>query len=156
MIDQATLRALIRDVIATEVAAAKAGGGVKPGAAPSDREVKIGSDADLNAFAKHVLALAADAGLRQAIAAGTYGFRLEPGAQGRPPSGSVQPGSVQLGSVQSVGSTLRIEDGVVTETTLNRLPKGVTRLQLAPGVSLTPLAKDRVRSLNLTIERIKK
>lgn len=151
MIDQATLRALIRDVIANEVAAAKAGGGVKPGAAPSDREVRIGSDADLNAFAKHVLALAADAGLRQAIAAGTYGFRLEPGAQGRPPSGSVQPGSVQSG-----GSTLRIEDGVVTETTLNRLPKGVTRLQLAPGVSLTPLAKDRVRSLNLTIERIKK
>jgi hypothetical protein len=146
MIDQATLRALIRDVIATEVAAVKAGGGPKHGTPPSDREVRIGNDADLNAFAKKVLALAADAGLRQSIAAGTYGFRLDQGASGKPPSG---PG-------QATGSTLRIDDGVVTETTLNRLPKGVTRLQLAPGVSLTPLAKDRVRSLNLTIERIKK
>jgi hypothetical protein len=110
--------------------------------------VRIASDADLNAFAKRVLSLAADSSVQRSIAAGTYGFRLEGSAPGlSAPSG---------GSSQVSGSTLRIDEGVVTETMLNRLAKGVTKIQLAPGVSLTPLAKDRVRSLNLTIERIKK
>jgi len=148
MIDKATLRALIRDVIATEVAAAKAGGGQSPSPAGDDRDVRIANDADLNAFAKRVLSLAADANVRQSIAAGTYGFRLEPAAPGR-----AAPPAAASGTS---GSTLRIDEGVVTETMLNRLAKGITKLQLAPGVSLTPLAKDRVRSLNLTIERIKK
>lgn len=147
MIDSATLRALIRDVIATEVAAAKAGGGLKQGVVANERQVRIASDADLNAFAKRVLALAADANALQSIAAGTYGFRLEQSASGDPaPAKSSSAG----------GSTLRIDEGVVTEIMLNRLAKGITKLQLAPGVSLTPLAKDRVRSLNLTIERTKK
>ena len=150
MIDKATLRALIRDVIATEVAAAKAGGGPTAtlAASPSpsdDRTVRIASDADLNAFAKRVLSLAAEPSVQQSIAAGTYGFRLDGSAS--TPSG---------GSSQVSGSTLRINEGVVTETMLNRLAKGITKIQLAPGVSLTPLAKDRVRSLNLTIERTKK
>jgi hypothetical protein len=149
MIDKATLRALIRDVIATEVAAAKAGGGQAASPTPGDdRTARIASDADLNAFAKRVLALAADAGVQQSIAAGTYGFRLEGGASGHSASSGA--------SAQVSGSTLRINDGVVTETMLNRLAKGITKIQLAPGVSLTPLAKDRVRSLNLTIERTKK
>lgn len=148
MIDKATLRALIRDVIATEVAAVKSGGGQAANPPGDDRKVRIASDADLNAFAKRVLSLAADSSIQQSIAAGTYGFRLEGSASGHSaPTG---------GSSQVSGSTLRIDEGVVTETMLNRLAKGVTKIQLAPGVSLTPLAKDRVRSLNLTIERIKK
>lgn len=144
MIDKASLRALIRDVIATEVAAAKADGGLKREAASSDRTVRVADDADLNAFAKRVLALAADAAVQQSIAAGTYGFRLEHAAPAKSAAHA------------SGGSTQRFDTGVVTETMLSRLPKGTTKILLAPGVSLTPLAKDRVRGLNLTIERTKK
>ena len=72
MIDKASLRA-DPDVIATEVAAAKADGGLKRQGNLSDRTVRVAGDAsDLNAFAKRVLALAADAAVQQSIAAGTY------------------------------------------------------------------------------------
>ena len=49
----------------------------------------------------------------------------------------------------------RIDSGVVTESTLNKLPRGLSRLLLGPGVTVTPLAKDRARALGLTFERIK-
>ena len=36
---------------------------------------------------------------------------------------------------------------------LNKLPRGLAKLVLAPGVTVTPLAKDRARTLGLTFER---
>ena len=49
----------------------------------------------------------------------------------------------------------RIDSGVVTESTLNKLPRGLAQLLLGPGVTVTPLAKDRARALGLTFERMK-
>jgi hypothetical protein len=140
MLDGNELRALIRDVIAAEIAA------VKRDAAPAasaEHRVRISNDADLAAFAKQVLSLANDPATRSAIANGSYRFRLEGSASAAP-------------SASAPASTAaRIDKGVVTETLLLKLPKGTRRLQVGAGVSVTPLARDKAGSLGITIERMK-
>jgi hypothetical protein len=142
MLDGNELRALIRDVIATEIAAVKRE--AAPGqAAPAEHRVRIAGDADLAAFAKQVLSLAKDPATRSAIASGSYRFKLESGASGSAPS------------APAAGSSARIDKGVVTETALLKLPKGTQRLQVGAGVNITPLARDKASSLGITIERMK-
>ena len=136
MIDKSVLRELVKSVIAEEVAAIR-----KPAhnaSAPEARtaeNVRIAGDADLVAFARKVLSLAGDPAKAKEIAAGRYPFRLEAAAQ--PTAVSTPPSAPKPASSQS----LRIESGVVTETMLNKLPRGTARLVLAPGVTITPLAK---------------
>ena len=140
MLDGNELRALIRDVIATELAAAKAERGAP---AAAEHRVRIASDADLAAFAKQVLALAADPAVQKKIAAGAYPFRLD-GGQGVAPS-----------AAPPTGAAARIDKGVVTESTLIKLPRETKRLQIGAEVSVTPLARDKAGSLGITIERMK-
>lgn len=153
MIDKSLLRELVKAVIAEEVAAVRKSAApaqpahAKP--APTPESVRIASDADLVAFARKVLSLASDPAKAKDIAAGRYPFRLE---QAAPPS--APPAAVSAPKPSATGQTLRIDSGVVTETMLNKLPRGTQRLMLAPGVTVTPLAKDRARSLGLTFERI--
>jgi hypothetical protein len=139
MLDGNELRALIRDVIATELGAAKSGA---PPAA-NEHRVRMASDADLAAFAKQVLSLASDPAVRTAIANGSYRFKLDGGHAN---ASTVTP---------AAGSSGRIDKGVVTETALMKLPKGTKRLQIGAGVSVTPLARDKASSLGITIERMK-
>jgi hypothetical protein len=143
MLDGNELRALIRDVIAAEIAAVKRD--VAPAAsAPAEHRVRIASDADLAAFARQVLSLANDPATRHAIANGGYRFKLAGGARAAPTA-----------SAPAAGASARIEKGVVTETMLLKLPKGTKRLQVGAGVSVTPLARDKASSLGITIERMK-
>jgi hypothetical protein len=148
MIDKSVLRELVKSVIAEEVAAIR-----KPAqgaTAPESRaveNVRIAGDADLVAFARKVLSLASDPAKAKEIAAGRYPFRLE---------AAVQPAAPKSAPAQSpapAAQSVRIDSGVVTESLLNKLPRGTARLVLAPGVTVTPLAKDRARSLGLTFER---
>lgn len=142
MLDGNELRALIRDVIAAEIAA------VKRETAPAqqaEHRVRIASDADLAAFAKQVLSLAGDPATRSAIANGTYRFKLDAAAAAPAPATGA---SARIDPV-------RIERGVVTETMLLKLPKGTRRLQVGASVSVTPLARDKASSLGITIERMK-
>ena len=75
MLDGNELRALIRDVIAGELAAVKRDSA--PAApAPAEHRVQIASDADLAAFAKQVLILANDPASRSASPATTVGKSL--------------------------------------------------------------------------------
>ncbi len=140
MLDGNELRALIRDVIATELAAART---TAPAAASSEHRVRIASDVDLAAFAKQVLALAADLNTRKKIESGQYPFKLESG-QG-----------AALASPPPSTAATRIDKGVVTENTLIKLPRGTKRLQIGAEVSVTPLARDKASSLGITIERMK-
>lgn len=148
MIDRSLLRELVKSVIAEEVAAIR-----KPAstaAAPEARAtetVRIASDADLVAFARKVLSLAGDPAKAKEIAAGRYPFRLEAASQ---PS-AIAPAA--KAAPAPVAQSIRVDSGVVTETMLNKLPRGTARLVLAPGVTVTPLAKDRARALGLTFER---
>jgi hypothetical protein len=139
MLDGNELRALISDVIAAELAAAKPA----RDAAPSEHRLRIANDADLAAFAKQVLALAGDPAVQKKIAQGAYPFRLE-GGQGAAPA-----------AAPASGGPARIDKGVVTESTLVKLPRGTKRLQIGAEVSVTPLARDKAGSLGITIERMK-
>src|SRR5262245_11864084 len=98
MIDANALRSLIREVIAQEVRA-------HPSAPAAGQVVRVASDADLSSFARLVLTLAEEPAKRQAIANGTFPFRLE--GSGPAPT-----------TVPTVGSAHRIDQGPVTETML--------------------------------------
>jgi hypothetical protein len=149
MIDKSVLRELIKSVIAEEVAAIrKPAQGAAASEARTTETVRVASDADLAAFARKVLSLAGDPAKAKEIAAGRYPFRLEAAAQ--PAANSTLSSTPRQAPVQQ---SLRIDSGVVTETMLNKLPRGTARLVLAPGVTITPLAKDRARALGLTFER---
>jgi hypothetical protein len=147
MIDKSLLRDLVKSVIAEEVAAIRKPGAA-PVAAPSDERVTIASDGDLAAFARRVLSLAGDPAKAKEIAAGRYPFRLARQSTQHPPAPTSHP-------TAPAAQSHRIDSGVVTESTLNKLPRGLTRLLLGPGVTVTPLAKDRARALGLTFERTK-
>jgi hypothetical protein len=149
MIDKSLLRDLVKSVITEEVAAIRRSKAA-PAPVAAEGRVAITSDADLVAFARHVLSLARDPGKAKEIAAGRYPFRLHPPAQQHNAAPAQQPAPASP-AVQSH----RIDSGVVTEATLNKLPRGLTRLLLGPGVTVTPLAKDRARTLGLTFERTK-
>jgi len=146
MIDKNTIRDLVKSVIAEEVAAIKA---KPPAGQTAEDRVTIASDADLIAFARRVLSLAGDPAKAKEIAAGRHPFRLD-----RPAVQSSTSASRPAPAAPS-GGTHRIDSGVVTESILNKLPRGLSRVLLAPGVAVTPLAKDRARSLGLTFERTK-
>jgi hypothetical protein len=136
MLDKDTLRHLIRDVIAEEVKHLKSGKSAAPAAA-----TRIASDADLAAFARDVLHLAEDPKIRAAILAGKHPFHLAGAA-------------AAVSAPAQGGQSHRIDKGVVTEAVIARLAKSVTRLVLGPGVSVTPLGRDKAKAHNISIERI--
>ncbi len=160
MIDKSLLRELVKSVIAEEVAAIRRGAAApaqpahaKP--APNPETVRIASDADLIACARKVLSLAGDPAKAKDIAAGRYPFRLEQAVAAAPATAARPSATTPAVAPKPAasGQSLRIDSGVVTETMLNKLPRGTQRLVLAPGVTVTPLAKDRARTLGLTFER---
>jgi hypothetical protein len=141
MIERESLRSMIRDVIEAELSRAREGGG--PTAHPraqAEAHVRIASDDDLSAFAKDVLLLAENRETRQRILSGAYPFRLT---------------NDQLSSSgrSDESGHIRLDQGVVTEATLAKLPKGLKALQLGPGVVVTPLARERARTLGIQLER---
>jgi hypothetical protein len=160
-VDGRVLRALVQEVLA-EVLPRFAGGpatvtspqpGVgqaagavapaQPGLAHSVREdvgsvemVSLRSDADLDAFVKHLLRLFENPPRREALRAGRLRFRLAPGSA----PGSVRPRH-------------RIEKGAVTEAMVTAAAKEGANLVLGPRAVLTPLARDRARSRGVEIEK---
>jgi hypothetical protein len=149
MIDRNLIRELVKSVIAEEVAAIR-----KPKAAPppatAEERVAVANDADLIGFARRVLSLAGDPAKAREIAAGRYPFRLD-----RPTQATAALTPRATPTAPPAAQSHRIDSGVVTESTLNKLPRGFSQLLLGPGVTVTPLAKDRARALGLTFERMK-
>lgn len=157
---ESELRALVREVlaevlprVASRTAAApqqpglaQAPGAVspaQPGLAHSVREdvgsievVSLRSDAELDAFVRHLLGLFENPARREALRAGQLRFRLAPGSV----PGSVQPRH-------------RIEKGAVTEAMVTAAAKEGAKLVLGPRAVLTPLARDRARSRGVEIEK---
>jgi hypothetical protein len=151
MIDKSLLRDLVKSVIAEEVAAVRT---AKAALAPAlaEERVTIASDGDLIAFARRVQAIAGDPAKAKEIAAGRYPFRL---ARSAAQSNAAAPQTPAPRAPAPTAQSHRIDSGVVTESVLNKLPRGLSRLVLGPGVTVTPLAKDRARALGLTFERTK-
>ena len=145
--------ALVREVLAEEVARLKAEKGAcdHRETGGCEERVRIRSDADLNAFAARVLAMAEDGGARRALTAGRIVFRLD---EAEPASGSNAPRSGLGPRADASAHTEVIEQGLVSERQANRLPPETTRVRLGRNVKMTPLARDRLRRRGIVIERM--
>jgi len=159
-IDREAIRALVRQVlrdalpeavrerIASEAAkaavaapASQKKGEPAPRAAESDpakvEEVAVATDAELNVFARRLLAL--EPKQREAVQSGRLKFRLKrsrSSAETEPTRGSE-----------------RIDEGIVTEKKVMAAAKAGKKLVVGKGVVLTPLARDKARQLGVEIER---
>lgn len=155
------LRALVRQTVREAVAelrpAAKGDGPgpvVTPLPAPgaqhlTSREprrrtetVRIASDGDLDSFVRHVLALADNPRTREELRNGWLRFRLA-GSSGTMPAPGVAPTS----------GALRVERGVVTERTVAEAASQGRPIVAAKAAVITPLARDKARSLGVHIEK---
>ena len=99
--------------------------------------VELRSDADLEAFVGTLAQRLESEHDRDAILSGRVRFRLA----GRPAEGS------------TAAATIRIESGAVTERAVKEAARTGARLVLSPRAVLTPLARDRARSLGVEIEK---
>ena len=128
------VRAVLREVLPTGTVAA-------PSDTPSS-DVVISTDADLTAFVRRVAALCEDPERRAALQDGRHGFRL------------AGDGFVTVaGQPATQPATLRIERGAVTERTVQKAAADGARLLLGRRAVLTPLARDKARSLGVEIEK---
>ena len=97
--------------------------------------IRIGSDEDLDVFARRLLELFENPKNRQDLRAGRYRFTLAPG---HPPTAA---------------PARRIARGAVTERCVVAAADAGERLLLARGAVLTPLARDKARSLGVHVEK---
>lgn len=99
--------------------------------------MRLRTDAELHEFALRVLRLAENPKHRRDLIAGRIKFRLagEPGG-----GAAAQPAH-------------RIEKGAVTERAVAAAAAAGSRLVLGPRAVLTPLARDKARTLGVPIER---
>ena len=144
--------ALVREVLAEEVAKMRAEKGERVARAGAVREerVRIRNDADLQDLVRRVLAVADDRKARRALAEGRIRFRLD----GEEPTADT--GAAAFRSPPAAGgadATRDIEAGLFSERHAERLPRETTRLRLGPGARLTPLARDLLRRRGIAIER---
>lgn len=146
---RAAVRAVLRDVLPREVLTRPAPVpatdpvvGPQPGPATTPPAgaagggaVVLRDDADLDALVRRVAEACADPGRRAALAAGRHSFRL---ARDQPDVNE---------------RTVRVERGAVTERTVQRAATDGARLVVGRRAVLTPLARDRARSLGVSVER---
>jgi len=98
--------------------------------------VGIASDEDLQRFVHALLARFEHPADREAIQSGRLRFTLaQPGAGGAAPG------------------TIRVERGAVTERKVAEAAKAGARLVLGRGAVLTPLAREKARTLGIEFER---
>jgi hypothetical protein len=112
------------------------------GAAAAGAQVEVvdlRSDADLDAFVRSLVRRLENPRDRMAIRSGKLRFRL--GATAGP------------GAAPAAAAVMRIEKGAVTERTVRDAAAAGARLVLAPRAVLTPMARDRARSLGVEIEK---
>ena len=101
--------------------------------------VDLRSDADLDAFVRSLVHRFENPRDRMAIRSGKLRFRL--GA------------TAAAGAAPAAAPTIRIERGAVTERVVRDAAAQGARLVLAPRAVLTPMARDRARSLGVEIEK---
>lgn len=118
-----------------------AGGTDVPGTFVPDagvEQVTIRSDADLDAFVRRLARRLENPKDRMAIISGRVRFSLAGGGASQAPGR---------------GPELRIEKGAVTERHVREAADSGARIVLAPRAVLTPMARDRARSLGVEIEK---
>jgi hypothetical protein len=110
---------------------------------PADATVErvdMRTDAELDLFVRSLVRRLENPRDRMAIRSGRLRFRL----------GAIGTGA---GSAPPAGPAMRIERGAVTERMVRDAAAAGARLVLAPRAVLTPMARDRARSLGVEIEK---
>jgi hypothetical protein len=134
---RAEVRAVLRELLPSMAGQASGASG-DAGRPPED--VALRTDADLDAFARRLAALCEDPAQRAAIRDGRRRFRLAgAGAAGR--------------DAAPAGGVVRIDSGAVTERRVTQAAADGARLVLGRRAVLTPLARDRARTLGVVIEK---
>jgi hypothetical protein len=150
---RAAVRAVLRDVLPAAATATSAG------AAPSDSEVSLRTDADLAAFVRRVAVLCEDAAQRAEPQAGRHRFRLAVTAGGldkldhRPDHKRDQRLDHRNSGPAGSGAVERVDRGAVTERAVKKAAADGKRLIVGRRAVLTPLARDKARSLGVVIEK---
>ncbi len=133
---QDELRQLIREAIAQELG--PDAGQRLLAREPREEVVSIGSDVELAAFVRRLLDMTDDPKTRENIRAGRLKFKLATVA------------SHQRSEVTQVPPAL---PRFVTERWVDALPEGTSVVSVGKRTRLTPLAKDRLKSKKIRIER---
>ncbi len=142
----AAINQMIREVLAEELAKLRPGAaGEKPGT--QYETVRISSAADLNSFARRILAMADNSGERREFEQGRLVFELAGSQSGAVPAGS-------SASQVSTGPVHTIETGFVSERHIDKLDRNIKRVIVGKAVRMTPLARDRARQRGIIIERM--
>lgn len=110
-----------------------------PNGATVERVV-LRSDADLDVFVRGLARRLESSHERTAILSGTVRFQLD---------------EVPVAGAASapVAQAIRVERGAVTERVVKEAAKAGARLVLSPRAVLTPMARDRARSLGVEIQK---
>ena len=131
---------------------ASAAGSAAAGPGGAVRAVRLASDDDLHSFVVEVLRLAGDPRRRQEMLAGRLRFTLA----GLAGSGHDYTGTSAGWPAASAGTpptVRRIDKGAVTERAVIAAAKAGERLVLGPRAVLTPLARDKARTLGVPVEK---
>src|SRR5262245_55133852 len=134
------IRAIIREVLTEEIASLR-----RP--AVREERVAIAKDSDLARFIERLLDLASDAELRREISEGRYVFRLGSVNAVRPEARQSRTPAAPL------ARAVRFDSGVVTERHVDSLAEDIRTISVSKGVRFTPLARDRLRSRGIAVER---
>lgn len=143
------LRDEIRAILREEIAALRAE--IEPAARRSE-SVQIAGSADLNRFARDLLARAAsDPDFATAVASGAQSFELSCGiaANGAPPA----PRIVTSPPAPAQARATELGKKLVTERDIDALEAGAKVLRVPKHCRLTPLANDEARRRGIRIER---
>lgn len=132
---RAEVRAVLREVLPAVVVAPRT-------EAVQTEEVNLHTAADLDAFVRRVAVLCEDPVQRGALQDGRRRFHLAAVDQGGTTT-----------SAAPTGPVVRVERGAVTERTVKKAAADGARLVVGPRAVLTPLARDRARSLGVRVER---
>jgi hypothetical protein len=142
------LRALVREVLRDALPShlkAKASAKQLPDVTeelPSREEtVILDNDADLNVFARRLAEHCEDPARRRDLQNGLFHFQISR--------------SVTDLETQPIQKIIRVERGAATERQVNEASRQGARLVLSRSAVLTPLARDRARTLSVDVEREK-
>jgi hypothetical protein len=143
---RATVRAVLRDVLPAAVTD-RGTSSPRGSTDTSGSFVRLGSDDELDAFVRRIAGMCEDPAQRAALRDGRTRFRLLGATTGSAAEGAPEPEPAGSGAV------LRVERGAVTERRIKQAAAEGARLVIGPKAVLTPLARDKARTLGVVVER---
>jgi hypothetical protein len=139
------LRAAVRAVL-HEVMPSVATGAVPPAELEEPEPVTLHTDAELAAFVRRVATMCEDSSIRSDLREGRRGFLLSRSQ----PAGR---GASVIGTDRHIPGVHRVEHGAVTERRVQQAAADGARLVIGRKAVLTPLARDRARTLGVVVEK---